>query len=249
LIALAVLSGIDIGFHAQVLLGADPQIWFRAGVSVLVALIGLVGGRIVPSFTRNWLAKAGSVRLPAPHGRFDTAAMGALVLALASWTVLSEATVTAILAAAASVLQLWRLIPWRGHATMEEPLLVVLHVAYTFVPLGMLGIALSAPGWFSAPAALHLLTVGAIGAMTLAVMTRVTLGHTGRRLVASAWTSLAYLSLLVSAVVRPFAELLPEHYHTILGLSGSAWMLAFIIFSVEYGRMLVTPKWTTAPAR
>jgi uncharacterized protein involved in response to NO len=216
---------------------------------VLVALIGLVGGRIVPSFTRNWLAKAGSVRLPAPHGRLDITAMSALVLALVSWTVLPETTVTAILAAAASVLQLWRLIRWRGHATMEEPLLIVLHVAYAFVPLGMLGIALSAAGWFSAPAALHLLTVGAIGNMTLAVMTRATLGHTGRRLVASAWTSLAYLSLLIAAVVRPFAEFMPEHYHTILGLSGGAWMLAFAIFTVEYGRMHVTPKWTAAPAR
>ncbi len=244
LIALTALSGVNIGFHLQVLLGADVQIALRAAVSVLVALIGLVGGRIVPSFTRNWLVKAGSARLPAPHGRFDVAAMVALVLALVSWTVLPETIVTSILAAAASVLQLWRLIRWRGYATLEEPLLIVLHVAYAFIPLGMLGVALSAPGWFSAPAALHLLTVGAIGNMTLAVMTRATLGHTGRRLLASVWTSLAYLSLLISAVVRPFAELLPEQYHTILSLSGSTWMLAFAIFSFEYGRMLAMPKWT-----
>lgn len=242
LIALTVLGAVNIAFHTLVLTGGDPQYMFRAGISALVALIALVGGRIVPSFTRNWLNKAGASRVPAPFGSLDQAAVTVLVVALAAWTVFPETLPTALLATAAAVLQLWRVLRWRGHATLEEPLVAVLHVAYLFVPIGMAGVALAALGWLQAPSALHLLTVGAIGNMTLAVMTRATLGHTGRRLTASGWTSLAYLLVLVAAVIRPFAELLPDYYHLILEVSAGAWILAFSVFSVEYGRMLVMPR-------
>ena len=242
LIALTALGAVNIAFHTLVLTGGDPQYMFRAGISALVVLIALVGGRIVPSFTRNWLSKAGSSRVPAPFDSLDKAAVAILIAAVAAWTVFPQTVPTAILATAAAVLQLWRLLRWRGHATVEEPLVAVLHVAYLFVPIGMAGVALAALGWLHAPSALHLLTVGAIGNMTMAVMTRATLGHTGRRLTASAWTSLAYLLVLVAAVVRPFAELLPEYYHTILGVSAGAWIAAFGVFSVEYGRMLVMPR-------
>lgn len=78
--------------------------------------------------------------------------------------------------------------------------------------------------------------------MTLAVMTRATLGHTGRTLTASAPTSIAYLSLLIAAIVRFFAEVLPAYYLVILGTSALAWIAAFSIFSLEYGRMLFRPK-------
>ena len=78
--------------------------------------------------------------------------------------------------------------------------------------------------------------------MTLAVMSRATLGHTGRALTASATTSVSYFALVLAAVIRPFAEILPEHYHSILALSGAGWLLAFGLFTVEYGRMLVAPR-------
>lgn len=244
LIALGVLSAINIAFHSVILLGHDPQMLSRAGVSVFVALIGLVGGRIVPSFTRNWLSRTGSKQLPPPFGRLDAAAMTALVAALASWTAFPQSLATTVVASVAAVLQLWRLVRWRGYTTLKEPLVAILHVAYGFVPLGVAGVALSAAGLVSSLSSLHLLTVGAIGGMTLAVMTRATLGHTGRALAASAPTSLAYLSLLIAAVVRPIAELLPDYYHFILGTSALAWIAAFSVFSLEYGRMLVRPKVT-----
>lgn len=246
LIALGALSAINVAFHAAILLGDDPQMLSRAGVSAFVALIGLVGGRIVPSFTRNWLSRTGSKQLPAHFGRLDVAAVTALVAALAFWTVFPQSLATTVIASAAAVLQLWRLIRWRGYATFKEPLVAVLHVAYGFVPLGMAGVALSAAGLFSPLSSLHLLTVGAIGGMTLAVMTRATLGHTGRTLAASAPTSLAYLLLLIAAVVRPFVELLPEYYLVILGTSALAWIAAFSVFALEYVRMLILPKVTEA---
>ena len=242
LVGLVALTASNLCFHVVVLTGGDPSLVFRAAVAVFIALVGLVGGRIIPSFTRNWLAKAGAKRLPAPFGRFDMVATVALIVALAAWTVLPGELVTGGLAIIAAVLQAVRLWRWRGVATVEEPLLLVLHVAYLFIPLGLLGIGLEAAGWLSGASVLHLFTVGVIGTMTLAVMTRATRGHTGRKLTASGLTSLSYLALLLAAVIRPFAELLPAQYHLLLEAAGACWILAFGLFVAEYGAMLVRPK-------
>lgn len=240
LAGLAMLSVANIGFHLSVAVGAETALASRATVSVYILLIALVGGRIVPSFTRNWLARAGAHKLPTPFDRVDVVSITALLAALISWTILPEGWLTAIAAGLATCVQAYRLSRWQGWRTVEEPLLVVLHIAYAFLPIGMAGISGAAMGWLSAPSALHLLTVGGIGNMTLAVMTRVTLGHTGRRLAASPVTTVAYLAMLVAAVVRPFAELLPNHYHLILTVSGGCWMLAFAAFLFVYGPMLWT---------
>lgn len=248
LVALGLLSAVNIAFHATVLAGEDPIVLLRGGVAVFVALIAIVGGRIVPSFTRNWLSREGAARLPHPFDRLDAIAIVGLIAALASWTIVPLTAVTALLALTASGLQLWRLIRWHGLDAAREPLLAILHVAYLFVPVGLAAIALSAMGWLEPPSTLHLLSVGAIGCMTLGVMTRATLGHTGRRLRASAWTVASYLSLLTAAIIRPLAELLPSFYYELLAVAGTAWIAAFAIFSVEYGRYLLAPR-ATAPAR
>lgn len=241
LIALALLAGINVAFHVLALTGQNPSVVFRMGVAVFVVLIAVVGGRIVPSFTRNWLSKARAVRLPHPIDRLDEIAIAALVVALASWAILPDSALTAALAAAASLLQSWRLLRWRGYATLTEPLLLILHVAYAFIPVGMAAVALAAMGWLSSISALHLLTVGAIGNTTFAVMTRATLGHTGRKLTASIGTSLGYLAIATAAVVRPIAEIMPDQYHLVLAVSAGAWIFAFAVFSIEYGRMLLSP--------
>lgn len=239
LVALATLAAVNLTFHAVLLMGGDPAPVFRAGVAVLIALVGLVGGRIIPSFTRNWLAKAGAKTMPAPFGRFDMVAMAVPIVALAAWTIAPGELPTAATAIAAAILQLVRLWRWRGVAALAEPLLLVLHLAYLFIPLGLAGIALEAAGWLSGASVLHIFTVGVIGTMTLAVMTRATRGHTGRKLTASSLTSLSYLALLFAAVLRPFAELLPEHYQLLIEAAGTCWILAFVMFVAEYGAILV----------
>ena len=246
LVGLTALSGANLLFHAAMLNGFDVLPVYRLATSIYILLIALVGGRIVPSFTRNWLAKAGAGVLPTPVSRLDKAALAVLLVALASWTLFPEGFATAAMAGAAALLQTARLARWRGWATIEEPLLAALHIGYAFIPLGLAGIALSALGWFSAPAVLHLLTVGAIGNMTLAVMTRVSLGHTGRPLAASPLTALAYLAVLLSAVLRPFAEVLPQHYHLLLATSAACWIFGFSVYVVEYAPMLVSPRFRSA---
>ncbi len=246
LAGLVALSLVNIVFHWSVAaLGSGSDVT-RVAVAVYVMLIVVVGGRIVPSFTRNWLVKAGSAVVPAPFSRFDKVAIGALLVALLVWSFVPEGYVTALLAAIAAGLHAARLARWHGWRTVDEPLLLALHIGYVFVPLGMLAVGMAAMGWLSAPSALHVLTVGAIGNMTLAVMTRTSLGHTGRALAASPMTSFAYLAMALAAAIRPFAELIPSEYHLILAVSGACWMAAFALFLIEYGPMLGRARTRTA---
>lgn len=242
LAGLSALSAANILYHVFLLVDGDLVLAMRLAVTIYAGLIAVVGGRIVPSFTRNWLVKAGAQQLPRPYSRFDTAAITALLLALGLWVLVPEGEITAGAAAIAAVMQAARLWRWRGWAIAAEPILIILHLGYLFLPLGLAGVSLAALGWLSAPSALHLLTVGAIGNMTLAVMTRSSLGHTGRALRASRLTTLAYLCLLVAAVVRPFAELLPDFYMVLLSISAGGWILAFGLFIVVYGPILLAPR-------
>ncbi len=239
--ALLALSLANIGFHVTVLAGLDTAYGYRLALGVLVMLIALVGGRIVPSFTRNWLARARR-KLPAPFDGIDRLALGATGGALAAWVIWPEHVAIALLCALAALLQGWRLWRWQGWGARDDMLVAILHVGYGFVPLGLAGLAAAGLGLLSLVSALHLLTVGAIGCMTLAVMSRATLGHTGRPLHASRRTIIAYAALVVAALARPLAETLSGLYLEILSLSALLWIAAFALFLAEYGPMLLGPR-------
>ena len=236
------LSAANVAFHSTVLVFGSAAEASRAGVAIYIMLIAIVGGRVVPSFTRNWLVKAASKVLPAPFGRFDTIATASLVPALLLWVAIPQGVPTALATAAVAVLHAFRLARWRGWLTIDEPLLLAPHVAYAFVPIGLAAVAAAGMEWLAEASALHLLTVGAMGGMTLAIMTRASLGHTGRPLKASPLTALSYLALMVSAIVRPFAELLPSAYHLLLTVAGAGWLAAFGLFALEYAPMLMAPR-------
>ncbi|MDY6962688.1 MAG: NnrS family protein, partial [Pseudomonadota bacterium] len=235
---LVALSLGNILFHLQVVLGGDPDLAIRLAVSAYVALVTIIGGRIIPSFTRNWINKMGRTDFPASYGRMDTIAITAGISALAAWGLLSEGPVVATLATAAFLLHLMRLTRWRGWTTLSEHLITILHIAYLFVPLGFLGIAFAALGLLSPMAALHVLTVGTIASMMLAVMTRATRGHTGRVLTASRTTTAVYAAIVLAALLRPAADILPDHAQTLYAASGLAWLTAFGLYLLEYGPML-----------
>ena len=234
---LALTSG-NILFHLQVMQGGHPDIAIKLAVSAYVVLVMIIGGRIIPSFTRNWINKVGRTDFPAPYSRFDSVAIIAGVAALAAWVFLSEGWIVAVSTGAAFLLHGARLTRWRGWTTLDEHLVTVLHVAYFFVPIGFLGIAVAALGAVSPTAALHILTVGTVTSMMLAVMTRATRGHTGRVLTASRTTSVIYAAIVFAAIARPAADFIPEHAHLLYGVSGAGWLLAFGLFLVEYAPML-----------
>jgi len=238
LMVLTFLSVANVGFHVTTLIGEHGGLTQRLAVSAYVILIMIIGGRIIPSFSRNWLNQHGATRFPIPFNSFDTVAIVAGAVALGGWTLLPESHLTGLLALVAFGLHVARLVRWRGHAVFAEKLLFILHLAYGFVPLGFLAIALGSEGYLATNSVLHVMTVGAISAMMLAVMTRATRGHTGRVLAASRTTTLSYVAILLAALLRPAADLLPDYTMEFYSGAGFFWIAAFTLFVFEYGPML-----------
>jgi uncharacterized protein involved in response to NO len=237
---ICVLAGANVLFHVEVLSSGVPEPGIRIACAVIIGMIMLVGGRITPSFTRNWLARQGSPKLPTPMNRFDMASLGVAGLALLSWISMPEQRVTGMLLIAAAVAQTARLSRWAGERTWREPIVFILHVGYGFVPLGALILAVSIlwPDVVPATGALHAWTTGAIGVMTLAVMTRATRGHTGRTIVSTPATAFIYCAIAVSAMARVAAPFLDSVYRDALVVAAIAWIAAFTGFVLVYGPML-----------
>ncbi|MFS8055615.1 NnrS family protein [Rhizobium sp. BR 317] len=234
---LAVLSLANILFHLQVVKAGHPELAIRLGLGAYVLLVTIVGGRILPSFTRNWINQSGRTDFPVPYNRFDAATIIVGAVSLTVWAVWPEAWASGILGSAAAVLNVVRLVRWRGWTTWPEPILFVLHVAFAFVPLGFAAIALQAVG-LPELAVLHIFAIGSISLMMLAVMTRASRGHTGRKLKSSRLTNLSYVILLVVAFVRPMAELFPDYSVAILMMALLGWTAAFGLFTIEHAPML-----------
>jgi len=244
---LAVLTLGNVIFHIEAARGdyAAQGAGLRLGLGTAVMMIALIGGRIVPSFTRNWLVKRGATRLPAaPMQRLDRAALAMLGLALVVWVVRPGSAAAGGLLLVAGLAHLVRLARWRGHRTGAEPLVWVLHAGYAMVPLGALalGLGVLAPAWLAPGTGQHLWMAGGIGLMTLAVMTRATLGHTGRPLTAGAATTAIYAAVIVATLARLAAGLAPPHAMALHQLSGATWIAAFGGFAVLYGPALMRPK-------
>ena len=239
LFALSLANAI---FHVAAIDGGHDHMATRLAVVAYVVLVMIVGGRIVPSFTRNWLNKFGRTDFPVPYNHYDTVAILAGVAALAAWTAAPEHAVAAGFGFIAAILQAVRLHRWRGWTVAPEKLLVVLHVAYAFIPLGLAAIGLSALGFLEERSVLHLLSVGGIACMMLAVMTRASLGHTGRPLKASRLTITSYAMLILCALTRPVAEMLPDMSPAIYAASGLLWIAAFALYGLEYAPILACKR-------
>ena len=236
----------NIVFQAEVLVHAGANYGLRLGVAAIVALIMVVGGRVTPSFTSNWLTRQGSQTRPAALGRFDIGAIVLGAIALIAWIAAPDWSGTAALLLVMAIAQAARLSRWTGARTWREPILFVLHLGYAFVPLGALVLSISIlwPRIVPTSGALHAWTTGAMGLMTLAIMTRATLGHTGRDVTSTPTTLAIYGAVLVAALARIAAPLLPAFYYQMLLTAGVAWFSAFAIFVLTYGPMLVRAKQT-----
>jgi uncharacterized protein involved in response to NO len=235
---ISLLAVTNIAFHVEAHLDGVAEYSTRIGVGLVVTLVCLIGGRIVPSFTRNWLARREPGRLPVPFNRFDAVAMAAGVCAMIAWIVSPSGRVTAAALVVAGVLHFVRLARWAGERTVSDRLVLILHVAYAFVPAGFLLAALAAVDLVAPSAGLHAWTGGAIGSMTIAVMTRATLGHTGQALSASIATQLVYASIVVAALARVCAALEPAHSVPLLIVASVAWAGAFLGFALVYAQLL-----------
>jgi len=238
----AILLAGNVAFHVEAHVRGSADVAIRIGVAVVVLLIGLIGGRITPSFTRNWLVKENPGRLPIPFGRFDVIVLLFSAPTLLGWIVAPDSVYTGAALVLAGLLHIVRLARWAGDRTLRERLLVILHVGYAFVPLGFLINAAAAFGLVLPSAGVHAWMVGAAGIMTLAVMTRATLGHTGQRLTASAATQVIYGAIIIAALSRVAAVLAPDYSEGLLHMAAFAWIVAFFGYALAYGPLLVGLK-------
>lgn len=221
---------------------------WRAGqllsADLALVLVGLIGGRIIPSFTLNALRKAGRPVELRPLPGVDGAGVLALLAVAAVDLAAPGGVLAGAFAAAAGVLAALRLSRWHGLRTLGQPILWVLHLAYAFLPLALLAKA----AWLLAGASwgqhwLHLQGAGALATMILAVMTRAALGHTGRDLVASRPTVLAYALVPMAALARALGPvLLPDRALAALAVAGALWVAAFALFLVVFAPVLVQPR-------
>ena len=212
-------------------------------IHTLLLLVTIIAGRIVPAFSANWLRQQGQTRMPVNNDTVNKLALVLTVLVGLAASFAPMSTATGVLAFVAALVHAYRLARWQGFATRSNPILFVLHVAYLWLPVGYALLGFSVFGWlFSPTAALHALTMGAIGSMVLAVTTRVGLGHTGRPLQAARATVLAYWILMLAVLLRVFGPLSGGSYMLMIGLSAAAWILAFGIFVWVYWPILSRPR-------
>jgi len=241
---LTLLNGvIHAGMHGTAL-WLDPNEALRAAVFLIVLMIVILGGRVIPIFTRNALKLAGSeveMSVPPMVESLSVASIG-LMAALSSCG-FGEDTPAGLVSMLAGVLLLVRMAGWHGHKTIGMPIVWILHVAYAWIALGLL--AYGAAILFKPSldlVALHMLTIGGIGTMTLAMMSRVSLGHTGHALRAADTIVAAYLILQLAVLVRIAGGVgLMDYTHSVAA-SGIMWSVAFGLFALVYLPILLRPR-------
>ena len=214
----------------------------RLGLAAALMQISAIGGRVIPAFTQNWMKKTGRENYPAkPMGRFDIITLVVMLVCMMCWVIWPDQTSSGYALLIAGIFQSIRLVRWSGFSTVSNPLLFILHIGYAFIPLGavFVGISILFPDLLSQAASQHLWMAGAIGAMTLALMTRATLGHSGRELRAGLGTIILYLGIIGATVSRFIAELLPLDPMVMYSLSAFLWIASFLGFAILYFPILI----------
>lgn len=239
---IGVLFTGNIVFHLEAIWRGAADYGTRIGIAAVIGLIMLIGGRIVPSFTRNWLVRENPGRLPQPFSRPDSVSIVVGAIALVAWIVQAAHPITGAMLLISGALHSVRLARWAGDRSFADRLVLVLHVGYAFVPIGFLLVGAGAlwPTVVPPSAGIHAWTAGAVGLMTLAVMTRASLGHTGQELVASWGTQAIYALVLAGAIVRIVAAFVASI--ELLDVAALCWIAAFAGFAVSYGRLLIGRK-------
>ncbi len=161
---------------------------------------------------------------------------------MAAWVAAPFATVTGVLLCVGAAAHFLRLARWRGLASWRSPLLLMLHVAYLFIPAGMLGAALTAFSLLPPEVGAHLFGIGAMGGMTIAVMMRATMGHTGRELVAGPVLTVAFSLLVLAVAARIAWREVSVAGMDGLSLAAGLWSFCFVLLLLRLGPWLATPR-------
>ncbi len=239
------LAALNLLFHlglAGIIEGGD-YIAVYLLIHGTVLLVALIGGRVVPNFTANWLRAQGITDLPRNNEMIDRMAIASTIMVGLAVVFVPDRIVVGYLSAGAAALHGVRVGRWRGVKTVRNPLLFVMHVAYWWLPIGYAMMSFASFGLaFTPTAALHALTMGSIGGMILAMITRVPLGHTGRALHASRLTVTAYVLLMLAVVVRVLSPWNADNYLATINIAALGWCLAFAVFLWVYWPVLTQPS-------
>ena len=221
----------------------SAELGIRLSTFVLSILLALIGGRIVPSFTRNWLAQNKANKFPRPFGNIDKISLISLVVFVFAQVIIPHHQATSLLALLAGLLHGIRFIRWKVWMTLAEPLIWILHVGYMWLCVALVLIGFSGlTDFVPYTSSYHALTVGAFSTMILAVMTRASLGHTGRTIKATLGTTTIFIFITIAAILRVYEPFINESGTLILSLSGIFWTLSFALFIFIYFPILTQPR-------
>jgi uncharacterized protein involved in response to NO len=242
-VLVSLLACANILFHVLTLSGIAADHTERAAIGMVMMLLTLIGGRLIPTFTDELLDGSGRAERPASFSRYDGLSIALVGLAGVSWIVQPQAMVTGWIFVTAGLANLGRLARWYGWLTWREPLVLILHVGYGWFALSLLILGGSILGiGLPAEDAVHAFTAGAVGATTLAVMTRASLGHTGRPRHAGPLTICIYMLVNVGAVLRVFGPMTGLSTNLVMGVAAGSWSGAYLLFAMVYGPFLLRPS-------
>jgi len=237
-----------IGFYLEIALAGEADIARRVGIAAITLLIMLIGGRIIPSFTRNWLARMKPGRLPIPFDNTDKATLALSIVSLVGWSFWPENQFVGYLLLTTAIANLYRLSRWAGDRAASSYMLLILHLAYLYLPLGfaLLGASILLPEYFVEIAGIHAIGMGGFGAMVLGVMVRATRGHTGYDLSTDLSAQLAFTLILTSSALRVLVavQAFGSLDQILLRISQFGWCLAFLCFAIGYAPKLWRPRRT-----
>lgn len=238
---LSLLTLANAVFHAAVLgwLPVSPIQPIHAAILVIVTLESVIGGRVIPGFTANVVAGT----KPVVNVRHDRVSIAVTVLACIAWVFGLPGILTASLAFGAACSQLIRVAGWKPHTTLRHPLLWILHLSYAWIPVGFILLALSALNLAPQSAALHVLAIGSMSGLIIGMITRTSLGHTGRPLKAGKGEITMYLLIQIGVICRFGAALDAGSLRdTALVVAATAWAAAFLIYLFVYAPYLFKPR-------
>jgi uncharacterized protein involved in response to NO len=238
---LLLFAALGLALHLALVdrLAFSPRIALQLALDVMLFIMVVMGGRVIPMFTNGGVPGAGASR----HPLVEKLALGSVLLLFAAQLMQWPPAIAAAIALFAAAVHAVRLLLWRPWRTLGTPLVWILHAGYAWIVVHLALRALAGADWVAGSYATHALAAGAIGGLTIGMMTRTARGHTGRPLVADRFETTAFLMILLSALVRVFGPMaLPALYVASIQLSGVLWAAAFGLYAVRYWPVLTRPR-------
>jgi uncharacterized protein involved in response to NO len=238
---LLVMGGLVLMVHLSLREGSalSPRVGLSLALDLVLFIMAVMGGRVIPMFTNNGVPGAGATR----HALVEKLALGSVVLLFVADLLQLHPLAVAVVALVGALAHGVRLYLWRPWRTFATPLVWILHAAYAWIVIHLALRGLSAFELVSPSLATHALTVGAIGGLTIGMMTRTARGHTARPLAADSYELAAFALVQLAAIVRVFGGMAFPGVHVMsVQLSGLLWAAAFGIFVVRYWPVLTRPR-------